>query len=931
MKRKTYHITAVSLWLLAISFIALSCTDDITPLNPTEGGKNGQQIQFIVDDTQDWYQVEQDEATTRAINSGAFDTKVLPTASDAEGTDMVFSASVINGINPRRPPLKSEASTTRGAMHTTLPTTFGIFSYTYANTQLWGSQIPELYNIETAYDATTQTATPVGGPYYWPDKNTFIRFFAYAPYTSASTSEFQLSANNDTGSPAITMTVMHDIASQIDLMTAAPNEYKWSDGQRVMLGFKHNLTCIRFKLGTGMPTNSTITRIRLTNIANKGTYTIGTGWTVTPISTSSDDFTITNINMQTNGQANTLITQPSTDAATLLMIPQDFTSNDQAIELYYTVPGDATEYKISAKLAGTSWLEGTTITYTLSKKANDIDYVISVASALAGHSGGETFYTVTSYCKSVSTNTVTPIPWKVIGYSTDGTNFTTEKPASATWFNLINTSGNGSVEGERAYVKVNAQEGKSTSVDNTTQHDLMVANGTRGETERYDLSKHDIAGNQTLQNTANCYIINAPGQYKLPLIYGNAIKNGHTNEAAYTSPTNLNTFVDYNGACITSPNIHYGTNVPDDAVLVWQDVNGLVTNVSLDKSTDEIYFDIPAGTIDQGNAVIAVRDVNDNIMWSWHIWVTALDVLDTKRLVNYDQNVYHFMPYYLGLCTMNGTMTSYDNRHLYIKVQQSGGQIATFKVEQPASKSFVYSRANAPYYQFGRKDPMLPGNGGTDGNGITRADKTTYTPADVNRKPTYGSGYTTTTLSNAIRNPNIFYGVYNASSNPNAMVFPMDYPDIWCAGRTALSAQPAKGYRTVKTVYDPCPPGYHIPETYAFSGLVNNESSVNINNSSPTTFKKVGNYSNGWYFKTDDEVPSTLYLISTGYRNPWNNYWGAPATYNSTQVSGGGSWTSVTWGAKTGSYMWFDAIAFYCLWQAGPGHGLTVLPCRDTD
>jgi len=925
MEKRIYYIAASV--LTAALFV--SCTDDMEVKNGNEQ-QSQNTIQFTVSDTQDWYQVEQDEATTRAIKNGAFDTKTLPTTADAGETELVFSASIINGINSRQV-TRQGATTTRGTTYTTMPTTFGIFSYTYANTQLWGSQTPEIYNVETTYDATTQTATPKGGPYYWPDKNTFIRFFAYAPYTSASTSNFQLSGNSDTGSPSITMTVMHDIASQTDLMTAASESYKWSDGQHVMLGFKHNLTCVRFKLGTGMPTNSTIRRIRLTNIANKGTYTIGTGWTVTPVGTSSDDFTITDINMATNGQTNTLITSPSVAATTLLMIPQDFTRDDQAIDLYYTLPGDATEYKVSAKLKNSSWMEGTTITYTLSKKANDIDYTISVASALAGHSGGESFYTVTSYCKSVSGSTKTPIPWKVVGYSTDGTNFTAEKPSEASWFNIINTSGSGSVEGERAYVKFSAQEGKNSSVDNTTQHNLMVANGTRGEGNRYDLSKHDIAGNQTLQNTANCYIVNAPGYYKLPLIYGNGIKNGEKNEAAYLSST----FVDYNGTNITTPNIHTATNVPDDAVLLWQDVNGLVTNVSLDKDNDEIHFDIGASTIDQGNAVIAVRDANDVIMWSWHIWVTGLDVLDTKRLVNYDQNVYHFMPYYLGLCTMNGTMTSYDERSLYVKVQQDGGQIAIFKVQQPASKSFVYSKANAPYYQFGRKDPMLPSNGCTGNNGGTIGNKTTF--SDVNRNPTYGSTYTRTTLAGAIRNPNILYGAYNATTNTTNNTRPYlswlssDYPDIWCANRSSLTA-PVKSYRTVKTIYDPCPAGYHVPETYAFTGLVNSSSSVNVNFTDITNIKKVGDYSNGWYFKTDDEIPSTLYMVGINFRNPAKDHYGAiNTTYNSTNISGGGSWTSASWIAASGSYMWLDASAVYLLWQSHASYGLPILPCRDTD
>lgn len=36
-------------------------------------------------------------------------------------------------------------------------------------------------------------------------------------------------------------------------------------------------------------------------------------------------------------------------------------------------------------------------------------------------------------------------------------------------------------------------------------------------------------------------------------------------------------------------------------------------------------FYIGKETINQGNAVIAVRDDSSNILWSWHIWVTSSD------------------------------------------------------------------------------------------------------------------------------------------------------------------------------------------------------------------------------------------------------------------------------------------------------------------
>ena len=47
----------------------------------------------------------------------------------------------------------------------------------------------------------------------------------------------------------------------------------------------------------------------------------------------------------------------------------------------------------------------------------------------------------------------------------------------------------------------------------------------------YNLS--NSTGAATVENTANSYVISAPGVYMFPLVYGNAIKGGVTNRSAY--------------------------------------------------------------------------------------------------------------------------------------------------------------------------------------------------------------------------------------------------------------------------------------------------------------------------------------------------------------------------------------------------------------
>ena len=111
-----------------------------------------------------------------------------------------------------------------------------------------------------------------------------------------------------------------------------------------------------------------------------------------------------------------------------------------------------------------------------------------------------------------------------------------------------------------------------------------------------DLSLVDCAGTaRTNMSTANCYMVHTAGDYKLPLVYGNAIKNGAANSAAWTGVTNeytTATFPNHNGDAINAPwitkaatgdGVDKGMGIAvDKAELLWQDAQGLVTAVGID-------------------------------------------------------------------------------------------------------------------------------------------------------------------------------------------------------------------------------------------------------------------------------------------------------------------------------------------------------------
>ena len=281
-----------------------------------------------------------------------------------------------------------------------------------------------------------------------------------------------------------------------------------------------------------------------------------------------------------------------------------------------------------------------------------------------------------------------------------------------------------------------------------------------------DLSMVDCAGNARAEGkawTANCYMVHTKGFYKLPLVYGNAIKNGTTNAASYTGVTNAvatATFPRHDGNAITAPWIKDNGITVNSAELQWQDAEGLITAVGI--SGD--YLTLTVGkdaTAQEGNAVIAAKDGSGNIVWSWHIWVTKQDFATLTTVATGDHN-YQVTPVNLGWVSTGG-----DGKQGY-----------------------------NTFYQWGRKDAFKGTGAPTDANvyNISGTAVTGFTYTES----------TTATIADNIKNPTTHY--YNSSNKGPCNT---TYYNMWDAKNTATGDYVATA--TKKTVYDPCPPGFCVP------------------------------------------------------------------------------------------------------------------------
>ena len=440
----------------------------------------------------------------------------------------------------------------------------------------------------------------------------------------------------------------------------------------------------------------------------------------------------------------------------------------------------------------------------------------------------------------------------------------------------------------------------------------------------YDLS---TKGGMEAMNTANCYVINAPGTYKLPLVYGNAIKNNDPNGSAYTSTSGgsyiLKTFVNHLDAAIGDPYISNNANcAPYDACLIWQDAEGLVQEVTLMDDRQNISFEVPQSTIRQGNAIVAVRDASGRVMWSWHIWVTdyRLDD-DLKTVTNYQNVQYNFLPVNIGWCDAE-TLT-YAARSVMVRFTQARtGFTQVFEIGQEAHVDT--HTGNQPYFQFGRKDPMLPGIRKSAG---PVGDKACY-PGEGYAFDMSGEGKVS--IGTAIRNPHVFYN-YGASDAITDWCA-TSYYNVWSANNSVTTGNDDK---VVKTIYDPSPVGYCVPASNAFTGFTYNGQSVSgayhgsrYNSPYTSDSEVIANF--GWEFYCNkmqgagvfDPSGGTIFYSASGYRSHTDG-----TVYN--VGSSGYCWSAVPYSLSYGRGLYFYSAQVDPWYNYYRSYGFAVYPVQE--
>ena len=821
MKMKKYSKQQFSALLLALaaSFVSVSCADEDIAKSQTNDSKDG--VSFSVTDVQD---APDGEMPTRATSTETYLTRSID-FNEAGTSDMCLEETTVPGVNPVKPTPK-----TRAWLKSTIDGNFGTLACKN------GSATPDFfYNKEVNKDGKMLQ------PEVWTSAASTLKFYAVYPYMDGTNAKQKLVQPTAGSMPYVDFEASTDIADQTDLMTAetAVLNYTPTGGAPhvVPLKFYHALTAIRFGIGRNLSWNKTIKSIEFKGVYKNAQYDLATKtWSNHG---STENFKLDNINASTSGTLNTVIVK---DGNTFLMVPQTVPAGAKIVITF------SDNSHITANIGGKEWKAGTTKTYMMTEKNSNWDYQIigsDPATIAYNQTTSTDNYTVQSYRKDPTGNTFQPVKWKVVSYqeSTDGgKTWSAESPNKPSWLTKLSlTEGDGGKD---------AEVGKPTVTTDFVDRLAYRNQALKNAEDKGSISNPYNLANQTnggdvVENTANCYVISAAGYYRLPLVYGNAITNKVANQSAYkTSNTGtdiLSHFKDHNGVVITDPWItetNGGTNKPNGAKLVWADETGLVESLGISADGKFLQFRVPKNKIKTGNAVIAATK-DGVVVWSWHLWFTEANVLKTTKVTNFQKKDYHFTNENLGWKYTKWETTTYSApRKVKVKIRQlekNGGNYKESTITITQNNGALRAGYNT-LYQFGRKDAFP----GTDDN-----LEGTFTK----------NGGDNMSIRNGIQHPgtlythgSTWYSVYNQYN-------------LWSMENTTTGFN---DNAVVKTIYDPCPAGFKMPASNAFTGFT----TTGGNTKTKSQFNINGEWESGFHFNNKISSPdATVYFPASGYRN----------------------------------------------------------------
>lgn len=831
MKRNKIFTTVAALLACAVAHINISCVDDTDIQNSKAGvDKNAIVVNTMTE------QFENNETPDAKC------TRVM----DVQTSDGYTLKLMEIDYNFMDEPTQEQAGVaTRGKMIESANdvdiNTVGIYGYAAADNYNAIGTVPNV--VDNGYIDTDGYVKKNGSIKYWSPAISYAQFAAVYPRVenNGQVSEF---ARKDAGKFTLGCNLPQDCKQQKDLMFGyvQPKKYENKTAPQTTIALKHALTAINFAVGDNLTLGKKIDRIQLEDAgssatcvaevqaggvtrmewtdkqgAAKGTYRLRLS---TPVATNTPNVIIT------GGE------KGKRDDNTFFVIPRKEKAQDVNITVYYT---DKTKMKVTIpKDQFKGWEPGHTITYMLTGKSN-MNKILADQNRLELTKEGRKIknesasFNIKSYKFAKGTkegdlkqgeNAVAKA-WKVVSYKykENGKDVTVDK--NPDWFTLDKTKGEGGVTNETITGTFHSEK---------IHHDLLKERNERLQKAKRADNKN-LAGEDGKENTANSYIISAPGTYRLPLAYGNAIQNGQTAEKTFkvddknvfpTHNCNPAETKTYNGhtikvyedkefidcGWIADKTNGKSTNAytPAKSKIVWTDIPDAVTLGTI--SADKHFLNLTiSDKIQNGNAVVAAMNEKEEILWSWHLWFTE----EQKTVKAGSSDV---LSENLGWKYTDWSKD--EKKEITVTLQQ---------VDDPNAKTEVTFvrpelatiQGTSPFYQLFRFSPMSHEkttkiNGKTyyyNLESFSCRKLSKYGDNDLKKLKTdlvYPSfGY-------AIQNPDHAFwnnDINNTGLNYLWTIVKWNNPYFW------------RGKNGEKMVYDPCPHGYQVPTYQVLNNIKN--------------------------------------------------------------------------------------------------------------
>lgn len=236
---------------------------------------------------------------------------------------------------------------TKGTPTTSLGNTFNVWAYVYPASGSIGTPNYTCGEVFTKQGATTTYESAlIHGRI--PTGYT-VKYWALTPETVTALGGLSALPNATTsGVPSFSYTVPSSVASQTDLLVACTD---WAGGSSTApaLAFQHVLSGVQFYATTSLP-SCTVTRVELSEIHTKGTYTEGSSWS--NLDTKSTLGIVKNVTF-TNGTEKPVYVGDDT----MMLIPGSLTSGSK-LSVRYKV-GDSAEKTAVADISAVPLPQGT--------------------------------------------------------------------------------------------------------------------------------------------------------------------------------------------------------------------------------------------------------------------------------------------------------------------------------------------------------------------------------------------------------------------------------------------------------------------------------------------------------------------------------------------------------------------------------------------